>query len=80
MWRRRAASSRRCASRPICRGLPPTASSLEDIRQAIVNANVAGPKGAFDGAFQSYTIAANDQLAAAEAYRTLVIAYRNRTP
>ena len=54
--------------------------SLEDIRQAIVNANVAGPKGAFDGAFQSYTIAANDQLAAAEAYRTLVIAYRNQNP
>jgi multidrug efflux pump len=54
--------------------------SLEDIRQAIVNANVAGPKGAFDGAFQSYTIAANDQLAAAEAYRTLVIAYRNSAP
>ena len=54
--------------------------SLEDIRQAIVNANVAGPKGAFDGASQSYTIAANDQLAAAEAYRTLVIAYRNSNP
>ena len=54
--------------------------SLEDIRQAIVNANVAGPKGAFDGAFQSYTIAANDQLAAAEAYRTMVLAYRNSNP
>jgi multidrug efflux pump len=54
--------------------------SLEDIRQSIVNANVAGPKGAFDGTSQSYTIAANDQLAAAEAYRTLVIAYRNSNP
>ena len=54
--------------------------ALEDIRQAIVNANVAGPKGAFDGTFQSYTIAANDQLAAAEAYRMLVIAYRNQNP
>src|SRR5262245_7877975 len=54
--------------------------SLEDIRQAIVNANVARPKGAFGGAAQSYTIAANDQLAAAEAYRTLVIAYRNQNP
>jgi multidrug efflux pump len=53
---------------------------LEDIRQAIVNANVAGPKGAFDGTFQSYTIAANDQLAAADAYRTLVVAYRNGNP
>src|SRR6478609_8945735 len=54
--------------------------SLEDSRQSIVNANVAGPKGAFDGAFQSYTIAANDQLAAAEAYRALIIAYRNQNP
>jgi multidrug efflux pump len=53
---------------------------LEDIRQAVVNANVSGPKGAFDGASQSYTIAANDQLAAAEAYRTLVLAYRNNNP
>jgi multidrug efflux pump len=53
---------------------------LEDIRQAIVNANVAGPKGGFDGASQSYTIAANDQLSAAEAYRSLVIAYRNGAP
>jgi multidrug efflux pump len=53
---------------------------LEDIRLAVVNANVAGPKGAFDGASQSYTIAANDQLSAAEAYRSLVIAYRNGAP
>ena len=41
---------------------------------------MAGPKGALDGAHQSYTIAANDQIAAAEAYRTLVIAYRNSAP
>jgi multidrug efflux pump len=53
---------------------------LEDIRLAVVNANVAGPKGAFDGASQSYTIAANDQLSAADAYRSLVIAYRNGAP
>jgi multidrug efflux pump len=53
---------------------------LEDLRQAIVGANVSGPKGALDGAHQSYTIAANDQLAAAEAYRTLVVAYRNNAP
>jgi multidrug efflux pump len=53
---------------------------LEDIRTAIVGANVSGPKGALDGAFQSYTIAANDQLQAAEAYRGLVVAYRNNAP
>ncbi|HMK78258.1 MAG TPA: efflux RND transporter permease subunit [Xanthobacteraceae bacterium] len=54
--------------------------ALEDIRQAIVNANVAGAKGAFDGASQSYTIAANDQLEAAQAYRMMVLAYRNNNP
>ena len=53
---------------------------LEDVRQAIVGANVSGPKGALDGAHQSYTIAANDQLANAKAYRSLVVAYRNSAP
>src|SRR5262249_52533250 len=36
--------------------------SLEDIRLAVSGANVSGPKGALDGAHQSYTITANDQL------------------
>jgi multidrug efflux pump len=54
--------------------------SLEDVRNVIVAANVAGPKGALDGAHQSYTIAANDQMAAAEAYRNVVVAFRNGAP
>ncbi len=53
---------------------------LEDLRTAIVGANVSGPKGALDGAHQSYTIATNDQLASAQAYRDLIIAYRNDAP
>jgi multidrug efflux pump len=53
---------------------------LEDLRTAIMGANVAGPKGALDGAHQSYTIAANDQIAAASAYKTVVVAYRNGAP
>src|SRR5258707_14677581 len=53
---------------------------LEDVRNAIIGANVAGPKGSLDGAHQSYTIAANDQLNAADAYRSVVIAYRNGAP
>ena len=53
---------------------------LEDLRAAIVAANVAGAKGALDGAQQSYTIAANDQIRAADSYRNIVIAYRNRAP
>src|SRR5262245_52435324 len=52
----------------------------EDLRIAIVAANVAGPKGALDGTHQSYTIGANDQLLAAEAYREIIVAYRNGAP
>ncbi len=50
---------------------------LSDLRAAVVGANVAGPKGALDGSHQSYTIAANDQIDSAEAYRSVVVAYRN---
>ncbi len=53
---------------------------LEDLRIAIAAANVAGAKGAIDGAQQSYTIAANDQIGAADSYRNIVVAYRNRAP
>ncbi len=54
--------------------------ALDDLRTAIVNANVAGSKGSLDGIHQSYTIEANDQIEAADAYRTIVIAYRNGAP
>ncbi|CEJ14972.1 Multidrug resistance protein MdtB [bacterium YEK0313] len=54
--------------------------SLEDVRAAIVAANVAGPKGSLDGPRQSFTIAANDQVTAASAYRTVIVAYRNGAP
>src|SRR6516162_215455 len=37
-------------------------------------------KGALDGAHQSYTIAANDQLTAADAYRNIIVTYRNTAP
>src|SRR5213079_2608466 len=53
---------------------------LEDVRNVIGGANVAGPKGALDGAHQAYTIAANDQITAAEAYRNIVVNYRNGAP
>jgi multidrug efflux pump len=41
---------------------------------------VAGPKGALDGAQQSYTIAANDQVTTVQTYRALIVAYRNGAP
>jgi multidrug efflux pump len=54
--------------------------ALEDVRTAIVGANVAGPKGSLDGAHQSYTIAANDQITAVDTYREIVVAFRNGAP
>src|SRR6266851_3573420 len=54
--------------------------AMEDLRSAIAGANVSGPKGSLDGAQQAYTIAANDQIAAAEAYKPIIIAYRNGAP
>jgi multidrug efflux pump len=53
---------------------------MEDLRGAIGLANVAGPKGSLDGAQQSYTIASNDQISAADAYKAVIVAYRNGAP
>ena len=54
--------------------------SLEDIRSAVSAANVAGSKGAIDGPAQAYTIGANDQIGAAEAYKSIVVAQRGAVP
>src|SRR5215831_14906432 len=54
--------------------------AMEDLRNAIASANVSGPKGSLDGAQQSYALAANDQIAAANAYKPIIIAYRNGSP
>ena len=52
----------------------------EDLRNAITQANVDAPKGSFNGARQSYMIGSNDQLLTADAYRPLIVAYRNGAP
>ena len=54
--------------------------NLEDIRSAIVAANVNQAKGNFDGAHQSYQIGANDQLLSSDDYRPIIVAYRNGAP
>ena len=53
---------------------------LEDLRSAIAAANVKRAKGSLDGPSRAYTIDANDQLASAPQYRTVVVAYRNGAP
>jgi multidrug efflux pump len=50
--------------------------TLEDVRLAIVSANVNQPKGNLDGPRLNYTIATNDQLTRAEAFRDVVVVYR----
>jgi multidrug efflux pump len=50
------------------------------VRSAIAAANVSGPKGSLDGRYQSYTISSNDQITSAEAYKEVVVAWRNNAP
>src|ERR1700729_1968273 len=54
--------------------------NLEDIRTALVAANVNEAKGNFDGPHQAYQIGANDQLLLSADYAGLVIAYKNGAP
>ncbi|MEI9995818.1 MAG: multidrug efflux RND transporter permease subunit [Rhizomicrobium sp.] len=54
--------------------------NIDDLRTTIANANSNAPKGSFDGAAQSYTIDANDQLQSPDDYKAIVVAYRNGAP
>lgn len=54
--------------------------SMEDVRNALANANANGAKGGFDGPRQAVAIGDNDQLMSADSYPGLVIAYRNNAP
>jgi len=53
---------------------------LEDVRTAIANANLDQAKGTLEGAQQTFTLDANDQLFDAGAYRQVIVAYRNGAP
>jgi len=50
---------------------------LEEVRAALVAANVNQPKGNLDGPRQNYLVAANDQLPSAAGYKPLIITYQN---
>jgi multidrug efflux pump len=54
--------------------------SMEDIRTAVAAANVNGAKGGFDGPRLAFALGANDQLVDADAYKNLVVAWRNGAP
>ena len=53
---------------------------LEDVRNALLTATVDRPKGVLEGAHQTFTLDTNDQLFNAEAYRNVIVAYRNGAP
>ncbi len=54
--------------------------SLEDVRAQLAISTVNSPKGSIDGQVRSYTIYANDQLTAADAWNDVIVAYRNGAP
>lgn len=54
--------------------------NIDDLRTTISNNNSNAAKGQFDGATQSYTINANDQLRTADEYRRIIVTYKNGAP
>ncbi len=54
--------------------------SMEDVRTAVAAANANGAKGGFDGPRLAFALGANDQLVDADAYKNLIIAWRNNAP
>jgi multidrug efflux pump len=60
--------------------LAATGLTLEDVRAVLAAANVNQPKGTIVGPRQEFTLATDDQLPNAAAFRPLVLAYRNGAP
>ncbi len=53
---------------------------IDQVTQAIQNANVNLPTGTLYGTHKSFTVQATGQLSDAAAYRPLIVAYRNGSP
>ena len=53
---------------------------IDQIAQAIANANVNRPTGTLYGPDRNYVIQASGQLYVAESYESIVVAYRNGSP
>jgi HAE1 family hydrophobic/amphiphilic exporter-1 len=53
---------------------------IDEVANAIVNGNVNLPTGILYGPHQAFTVEASGQLKNAEAYRPLIVAYRNGSP
>ena len=53
---------------------------INEVEQAIQNANVNMPMGTLNGAHKTYNVVSNGQLSDATVYRPLIVAYRNGAP
>ena len=53
---------------------------LEDVRNVLMQANVDQPKGTLNSPQQTFTLGTNDQLLKPDAYKNLIVAYRNGAP
>ena len=62
------------------RALASRAIGIDEVADAIDNGNVNLPTGDLQGADRAFTVQANGQLLDAEAYRPLIVAYRNGSP
>src|ERR1700739_2910999 len=60
--------------------LAPRGRGLEDGNTALTTATVNRPKGNLEGAHQVFTIDTNDQLFSADAFKNVIVAYRNGAP
>ena len=57
-----------------------TSLTIEDVRQAIIAANVNQPAGTLDGPRQQYTLDTNDQLNTAADFAPILLAYKDGSP
>jgi HAE1 family hydrophobic/amphiphilic exporter-1 len=62
------------------RALASRGIGIDEVAQAVANANVNLPTGTLQGATRSFTIQASGQLMSAAEYRPLIVAYRSGNP
>ncbi len=62
------------------RALASRGIGIDDVRQALANANVNLPGGTLYGQNKAYTVQATGQLQSAAAFRPLIVAYRQGNP
>ena len=62
------------------RALASRGIGIDEVSDAIQNQNVNLPTGTLYGAHKAFTVQASGQLTEAEAYRPLIVAYRNGSP